>query len=185
MIRAFLAINLDDDVKHQLFRVGTSLKEKLNLSVKWVKENHLHLTLRFLGNIEQEELEKLTQSLVALEDLSAFDMSFEQLIAFPQQKPRVIGMAIVPSDNLGRLVASLAEHLQQIGFQPDERIFLPHITLGRIAKPRRKGLQLENFELPKKQSVNSVALFQSEISPEGSIYSILREFPLRNPNDTH
>jgi 2'-5' RNA ligase len=180
MIRAFLAISLDDDVKHQLFRVGTSLKEKLNLSVKWVKENHLHLTLRFLGNIEQCDVDTLTNSLSDLESLTSFDLNFSQIIAFPLQKPRVIGMAIKPSENLGELVDFLSNRLLQLGFEPEERTFQPHITLGRIAKPRRKGLQLNHCEFPKKQAVTSVTLYQSQISPEGSIYSIIHQFPLKN-----
>lgn len=180
MIRAFLAINLDDEVKHQLFRVGTSLKEKLNLSVKWVKESHLHFTLRFLGNIEQKDVENVIQSLTELQYLPAFDLSFTQVIAFPEQKPRIIGMAVKQSDPLGNLVNYLTNQLLKLGFEPEERVFMPHITLGRIAKPRRKGLlQLDNLDFPKKQTVTKVTLFQSEISPEGSIYSVLQQFPLQ------
>lgn len=179
MIRAFLAINLDDDVKHQLFKMSSHLKEKLNLSVKWVKENHLHLTLRFLGNIEPPDIAKLSDSLTELERLPAFELAFSEVIAFPQQKPRVIGMAITPSDDLGNLVQYLSNHLVKLGFEAEDRLFLPHITLGRIAKPRRKNLLLDHPSFPKKQAVTSVTLFQSEITPEGSIYSIIKQFPLK------
>lgn len=179
MIRAFFAINLDDEIKHQLFNVGTNLREKLNLSVKWVKENHLHLTLRFLGNIEPNEVTLLASSLTDLESFPAFDLTFSQVIAFPLQKPRIIGMAIEPSNILGKVIDHLSNNLIKLGFKPEERIFLPHITLGRIAKPRRKGLQLDYSNFPTKQSVNSITLFQSEISPEGSIYSVLHQFPLK------
>jgi 2'-5' RNA ligase len=179
MIRAFFAIALDDDIKQQLFTAGTRLKERLNLSVKWVKENHLHLTLRFLGNIEPSQLELLIQDLSGLEELPSFQLSFSDLIAFPQQKPRVIGMGIQESVPLDNLVHCISQNLDELGLDSENRIFLPHITLGRIAKPRRKSLQLDYLELPKIQHVASVTLFQSQLSPEGSIYSVLHQFPLK------
>lgn len=179
MIRAFFAITLDDNIRQQLFKAGTNLKEKLNMSVKWVKENHLHLTLRFIGNIETSQIQPLVTSLKGLEDLPAFPLTFSDIIAFPQQKPRVIGMGIEESDRLNQLVNCITDKLINLGYEPEDRQFLPHITLGRIAKPRRKGLVFENQDLPKKQIVSTVTLFKSELSPEGSVYSILHEFPLR------
>lgn len=179
LARVFFAITFDDKIKKEINNQIELLKKFCNFQVRWVKDSQLHLTLRFLGNIESDQLDRFYEEFEELENTPAFDLELDDLIAFPIHKPRVIGLGIRLSEPLASLIAMLENKLSSFGFQPEERTFMPHITLGRIAKPRRKTLTFAQLDMPQRQSVNHITLFRSQLTPDGSIYTILKEFKLK------
>jgi RNA 2',3'-cyclic 3'-phosphodiesterase len=178
MLRAFFAIALQDDIRQALLREISYLKENLPISIKWVKKQQLHLTLRFLGSITPNQVDQIINTLT-LGDLPTFNLEFQHLVALPHHKPRIIGMGVRLSEELATLIRYLDETLRDRGFEPESRTFLPHITLGRIAKPKRKSLLLDKMRVFHPQSVSQITLYESQLSPEGSIYSALCHFPLK------
>lgn len=177
--RVFFAINLDDSIKHQIHTEIEALKKICNMPIRWVRESQLHLTLRFIADITQNQLADIYHQVHFLEETASFDLKLDKIAIFPSQKPRIIGIKIDLSDELAQLVATLNHQLRGIGLESDERSFLPHITLGRIAKPKRKPIALDGLTLPPRQRVNKIILFRSELTPDGSIYSVLKEFKLK------
>lgn len=161
----------------------------------WVAPGNLHLTLKFLGQLERE---RLTRVAAALADVAAgagpFELAVRGLGAFPTPtRPRVIW---VGTDTGGAEAATLAERidaaLAPIGFVPESRRFTAHVTLGRVREPRRdpaltaavavgEGLGFGSFR------VESVALMRSDLSPQGARYTPLGSWPLgrRDPRAVH
>lgn len=178
--RVFFAITLDDLVKHSISNQIELLKKSCHFQVRWVKDTQLHLTLRFLGNVTQDQIDNFNSYFHDLENAPAFDLELQQVIAFPINKPRVIGIGIRLNECLMNVVDLLEKKLTEFGFEPEQRNFLPHITLGRIAKPRRKSLPFAEFDLLSKQRVNHITLFKSQLTPDGSIYTVLKEFKLKS-----
>ncbi len=178
MIRAFFAITLDEEVKQGLLTEISHLKENFPVSIKWVKKHQLHLTLRFLGSVTGSQLDQIINTIV-IDNLPSFNLEFQHLLAFPQHKPRIIGMSVRPNRELSLVVHYLRRVLMPVGFAPEDRAFLPHITLGRITKPRRKLIMLRPTVTANLQHVSQITLFESQLSPEGSKYSVLQLFPLK------
>jgi RNA 2',3'-cyclic 3'-phosphodiesterase len=177
-IRAFYAIALDLPIKHLIYSQIEEIKRTCNLSVRWVKESQLHLTLRFLGNITDKQLENLTTSPNLLSEISPFNLVFEKLITFPKHKPRIIGISIYVSLILDELISRLEYYLNSQGFEHEDRAFLPHITLGRVVKPKHRYLDFGELKAFPKQFVDHVGLYKSELTPDGSVYTLLRSYPL-------
>jgi 2'-5' RNA ligase len=177
-IRIFFAIRLNDILVKNITRYLNHLRKTLTFPIRWARESQLHLTLRFLGSIQPSQLEEIYKVNHILKNFHPFDMTLKEVTAFPTFKPRIIGIKIEPSPELLALTNSLEEYFREIGFEPEERAFLPHITLGRIAKPRKRTVNLQYDYLPQNQRVEQITLFKSQLTPEGSIYTILQEFTL-------
>lgn len=176
-IRAFFAITLDDVVKNQLCKQLDNLKNLCPFPVKWVKHSHLHLTLCFLESISFNQLDTINHKLQTIK-FSPFNLEFQNLIFFPEHKPRIIAVAVSLSKELASMVHLIQELVTEAGVVIEEREFLPHITLGRVAKPRRRSLSLREIELPHQQKVPKITLFKSDLTPDGSVYTVLKEFQL-------
>ncbi len=177
--RGFFAIELSRETKECLMTYLAYLKKTTTISMRWIKEPQLHLTLRFIDAIPLNQLESVYEDAAKiLSNFKPFDITLQQLIAFPIQKPRIIGMGIAPTPELLSLVNALDDGLNHLGYEPEIKLFQPHITLGRVVKPRKRILSLPIFDLPKTQRVNSITLFKSHLTPAGSFYVTLRQFDL-------
>jgi 2'-5' RNA ligase len=177
-IRIFFAIRLNDILIKNITRYLNHLRKTLTFPIRWARESQLHLTLRFLGSIQVNQLEEIYKVNHIFKDFHPFDITLKEITAFPAFKPRIIGIKIEPVPELLALTSSLEEYFREIGFEAEERTFLPHITLGRIAKPRKRTFNLKYDYLPQNQRVEQITLFKSQLTPEGSIYTILKEFNL-------
>ena len=183
-IRAFIAIQLPDDVRAALAQVNEILAAQLpQRSVRWVKPKLMHLTLRFLGDTAVSNLPSLYD---ALDESAAqhdeFMLRLDHLGCFPNCKqPRVIWAGLQ-----GQLEAADAfkqdidAALEPLGWEREERPFRPHLTLGRVKDSRmlRDTHWEANFE---KQAlpVTAIHLIESELTPGGPIYTVRHTSHLR------
>lgn len=181
-IRAFIAIELPDEIKHDLSNVLTRLKPGREKSVKWVDSNSIHLTLKFLGNISESKVVDITQTITqASSKIFPFDLEIKGLGAFPNLKsPRVVWVGIggdIPSvSNLQRLID---QSLVPLGFSPEKRVFSPHLTLGRVRdktnlkEKAELGKAVESTTVQKSPSfsVDKFSLMQSTLTSSGAIYN--------------
>ncbi len=175
-MRVFVAIDLDRETKDSLWGLVKELMHYQG-SVRWVQRDAFHLTLKFLGEVGQDRLESLRDSLVAAADgLSPFQMQLKGTGVFPSfARPRVLWVGVAENRQLMDLQASVEETLVREGFQRQDRTFHPHITIGRVKS--QKGLQRLLQELRRykeldfgKIYVNQVVLMESILSPEGARY---------------
>lgn len=185
MIRAFIAVEIDPPNKQKLSEL-ISLLKKTDTDVKWVNENQMHLTLKFLGDIEETKVGGVSRALESIiKDFKKFTISFSKIGAFPNiNKPRVIWIGIDEGkDTLKLLADKIDSELGKIGFEKEKREFKSHLTLGRVRSIKNISeladlIQKTDFQSQDKIKISSLILFQSTLTPKGAIYAPLAEIRL-------
>ena len=185
MIRTFLAVEIDSPNKQKLSELIALLK-KTNTDVKWINENQMHLTLKFLGNTEKTKTQEIPRVLEPItKDFREFTISLSKIGAFPNiNKPRVIWIGIDEGKVTLKLLADKIEsELEKIGFAKEKREFKSHLTLGRVRSiknmPRLTDLiQKTDFQSQDKIKISALILFHSTLTPKGAIYAPLTKIKL-------
>ncbi len=207
-MRTFIAIELPQEIKSSLAKLQEQLKQS-NADVKWVEPQNIHLTLKFLGEIDEQKLDKITR---IIKDTSiardVFSIRISSLGAFPKINtstalsinperaqasrrvnfPRVLWVGIDQGDKETKEIAkTLEEKIQKLGIPKEDRPFSSHITIGRVRSPKNK----ENLvQLLNKLAGNltaeglefvatKITLFKSKLSPKGPTYEVLHEANLK------
>jgi RNA 2',3'-cyclic 3'-phosphodiesterase len=185
-MRAFIAIELPQEIKDNLSRLQGKLKTA-GADVKWVEPKNIHLTLKFLGEIEEQTQTRIAAKLKEIAgNQRAFFISLFSCGAFPGiNSPRVIWLGIEQGDQEVKTIAGAIEtQLESIGIPKETRAFSSHITLGRTrsSKNRRELAQaLSELSLKPLQvrfPTDKITLFKSTLTPRGPIYETIEEFPL-------
>lgn len=184
-IRAFIAIELPEDILAQLGQVQAQIKKLAPPdSVRWVRPQGIHLTLKFLGQVPLAQLDTLTSSLAgAVKDVPGFTLAVQEAGCFPSvQRPHVIWVGIQEaSGTLERLQRAVESAIAPLGYPTESRPFHPHLTLGRVGRQLRPGnlrklgesvLGLHVGSLGQ-LAVHEVALIRSELQPSGAHYTTL------------
>lgn len=183
-LRLFLAIDIPSFAKEKIIEVQNRFK-KLGLDAAWVKPSNIHLTLKFLGNTGK--LLHIIESMAPqLRPLPSFRVSLAETGAFPNPRnPRILWVGLRdPENKLDPLRKIIEDGMEQIGFPPESKKFTPHLTLARIKS--RKGnsrLEQEIRAIGKIDSdsfeVTGVRLYQSQLTPQGALYTMLKEFSFK------
>ncbi len=185
MIRAFLAIELPDALRPGLAQVQVELKRS-HADVRWVPVGNIHLTLKFFGNVPEDEIDPLALAArQAAAEAAPLQLQVTSAGAFPSPNaPRVVwlglGGDLVP---LTQLYYRLEKAFASLGYLPEGRAFNPHLTLGRVKSPaNRERLARLLAKLPPLDwpsfTVKELILFQSVLSPQGSKYTPLEVIKL-------
>lgn len=185
MIRSFLAIELPKPILRKIEEVEADLKSA-HADVRWVNPEKIHLTLKFFGNIEEPRIDSILKSIKEpARNTLPFSLKARGVGAFPSMKsPRVIWMGLVNgSEILTSFQKEIEAQLEKIGFQPEDRPFRPHLTLGRVKSSRGKDDLVGRMEKHKEGEfgdfqVERVILFKSDLKPSGPIYTALGEMKL-------
>lgn len=154
--------------------------------VRWVSPEKIHLTLKFFGNIEEKEVDLLVRSIEEpVRERAPFSLSVRGTGAFPSLKnPRVIWVGLVDGEQaVIPFQKQLEACFRKIGFEPEDRPFQPHLTLGRAKSSRGKEELLRRIEKHREEAlgefeVKRLVLFRSDLRPSGPIYTALRYLPL-------
>lgn len=185
-MRTFIAIPFIEQAYQELAQLQDKLC-KSNADVKWVEPANIHLTLKFLGEIDDEQVVKIKTSLDEIvKNHRPFNIHLAKIGAFPKLSyPRVVWVAIDEGcQECKTLAKSIEEAMEKLGFKKEERPFSPHLTLGRVRSAKNKPQLIaaiekeKDFAAQNKVSVGKIILFQSTLTPKGSIYTPLKEFPL-------
>lgn len=184
-MRSFIAIELPDRVRSALSEFQQELK-KCGTDVRWVKPESIHLTLKFLGNISDNDADKITKIIEGtIKNYSCFDLQIRGAGVFPNVKaPRVLWIGVSGNEILHGFQEETENRMASIGFEKENRKFSPHLTLGRLRSSYRKESLIEKIEMSKDMEfgiihVEKVALMKSELSSEGAKYSRIVEFYLK------
>jgi RNA 2',3'-cyclic 3'-phosphodiesterase len=187
MVRAFIAVDLDPGLKSALEAiVGDLGKAPGSGSVRWVGSSGMHLTLKFLGEISDEQAAQVSSALgeVVLRH-RAFELTLAGTGVFPpgRRDPRVLWVGITSVPPLLALQEDIEGVMDILGFEREKRRFHPHLTLGRVKFPSRLDLLI--LELNKYQDrsfgrmrVEKLTFFRSILKPAGAEYIVLKEFCL-------
>ncbi len=185
-IRAFIALELAPGVISLLEKVQQDLKQ-LNIRARWVRPENIHLTLKFLGDINPGDVDRIGDAMIgAAADISSLTLSVRTIGVFPGiKRPRVIWVGLGGDvQALFALQGRLEAGLDTIGFPKEKRAFKAHLTLGRIkqaVKPdvirqmmrQYASLSSEGF------TCRQVILFKSDLKPTGAVYTPLKNAPFR------
>lgn len=184
-MRTFIAIELPESIKDFLSRIQGQLKGS-QADVKWVAPKNIHLTLKFLGEIDEKKLDKINAIIEdAAKNKNSFYIRISSLGAFPKiNSPRVIWVGINKGDNeIKEIAKGLEEKIAKLGIPKENRAFSSHITIGRARSHlnREKLAQHlktlgDNFGEEKPEFLaDSITLFKSTLAPGGPIYETLKE----------
>lgn len=173
MIRLFVAIDLPEDVKDDLSQIKMGIA-----GAKWMERDQMHLTLRFIGEVDGIQFKELANLLSEIE-FKQFEIRLNGVGTFESRgMVRVIWVGVSKSDELLHLQRKIERKLIQFGLQPEERKFFPHITLSRLnnISSNRIGHLVEEYSLYKSNiiTVDQIHLYSSKLTPKQAIYR--REF---------
>jgi 2'-5' RNA ligase len=183
-IRTFFAIDTPQQVKEKIEELQTIFREA-RADVKWESREKIHITLKFLGDVEENVLSAMSEKLSdALSSHKQFRLVYQKVGCFPNlKKPRIVWIGCENPD--GGMV-KVKEVVEQItvpyGFPTEARPFHPHLTIGRVKgefhlKDLAAKIETVTFE-PSEATVTEVLIMKSDLKPTGSVYTVLRRIPL-------
>jgi len=186
-VRTFVAIEIPDTAKESLAALSGRLRTP-GVRATWVKPENMHLTLRFLDELDAGQIEALATKLEnAYQKYTPFHLHIRGTGAFPNvRKPSVIWAGLEPLEGALAEVQAIAENAaRDIGLPPDNKTFRAHLTLARIrdkrtAHPLMARLEQEQDFDGGEFWVQGVSLCSSQLTPKGPIYRRLREFCFDN-----
>jgi len=183
--RTFLALDLDEPIRRQLGNTQREL-DRAGATVRWTKAAQLHVTVKFLGDVADEDLPQVCElAQQAAAEVEPFD--FEVAAVTPGPPRGAMRMVWVDiADETGRM-AQLNSRLEsayaEMGFRRENRRFHPHLTLGRIKAPRRlselgRAVSAMSTRTFGTQSADNLIVYASQLTPQGPIYTPLAKAPL-------
>lgn len=189
MLRVFIALDLPDALRAELETVSLRLQRRLaGAPLRWVAAESMHLTLQFLGDIEQEQVSPLELRLrTAAAEFAAFDVRLTELGVFPNlRRPRILWAGLQAPDSLAVLQRAIEAHMAELGFAREDRPFTPHLTLARAhrdAQPAQlaglaAALKAEQLT-PLAARLDELVLFRSQLNRGGAVYNPLIRIRLR------
>lgn len=192
-MRAFIAIELPAEIKELLSKIQNRIM-RAEADVKWVLPKNIHLTLKFLGEIDgqqQENISKVLREITCQNE--PFATAITSLGAFPKlEHPRVIWVGLDGTDEpIKRIANTLEGALEKLNFPKEERAFSSHITLGRVRSGKNRNslvkamTEEQKMLIPLKGQkelrfpVRKITLFKSTLSPRGPVYEAVCESDLK------
>lgn len=189
-IRTFIAIELNDALQRALAQVQAHLqRDPVARVVRWVASENIHLTLKFLGDVDAGHIPALERIIARVcSEFAPFTLTIGGAGAFPNiRKPNVIWVGVRGQvDTAARLAERIDAACATLGFAREERAFTPHLTLGRVKRDalpkerQRIGALVEAMHIGDVGTlhVERVAVMKSDLTPDGSVYTRLAECAL-------
>lgn len=189
-LRTFIAIELPAEIKNDLQSIQAFFQNNRCDYVKWVDVPNLHLTLKFLGDIERWQIDPICSAIeTAAINVRPFSLHIQEVGAFPNlDRPNILWAGLQGDlKTLSSWQKAIEEYLKPLGFPAESRPFSPHLTLGRL---RETATLLERQSLGRQlaaihpktgtvMTVSSLNLVHSQLTIKGPIYTILRSFKLK------
>jgi 2'-5' RNA ligase len=179
-MRLFVAVDLSEDARRAIAaeqkRIAAALAEA-KTRLRWVRSEQLHLTLVFLGEVEDNRVPSVADAVGRDVDAPAFDVTFSGAGVFPPHRaPRALWIGITAGvSELTALQQELAQRLVDTGVELDNRPFSPHLTLGRWRTSRssdgRRALAAAAEGAIARMRVAAATLYQSQLSSSGPVYT--------------
>lgn len=191
MIRCFIALDLSGEIYQNLGKLIENLKKGVQFTTSrpaWVRPESIHLTLKFLGNIEENMVEPISEVVKkAAEETSPFTIRIRDLGVFPdERRPRVLWCGMTKGEiQTVSLQKKIDRGLAPLGFEKDKRLFHPHLTLARIKSLKGTAALMSIIKANQQNSYigecsfDRIILFRSELHPDGARYTKLFEAPFR------
>jgi RNA 2',3'-cyclic 3'-phosphodiesterase len=181
-MRLFVAVDLSEEARQAMAaeqkRIAAALAGR-QTSLKWVRPEHLHLTLVFLGSVDEARGRAVVDAIGRDVDAAPFDMVFDGVGAFPSHgEPRILWTGVTEgAADLVALHRELRQRAAALGIALEDRAFHPHLTLGRWRESRRqdrdRALAAGGRDPIARVRVERATLYESRLSPSGPTYTVL------------
>lgn len=179
-IRAFFAVELDDATRRRLAEVLSRFEKRLGKGVTWVAPEKLHVTMKFLGDVKEQDPPKLLEvARDVVDDIAPFEVDVTGLGTFGGRRPRVVWAGV--ADSRGRLryvYEQLEARLVAEGWPREPKRYHPHVTLGRV----RKRIDAQALDVMVDEArdtlyghvpVGKLTLYRSTLTRDGSVYEVI------------
>lgn len=176
MYRLFVAIRPPATIRELLLGAMGGIS-----GARWQSEDQLHLTLRFVGEVDRHLAGDVLAALGSIRQ-QPFDISLNGIGAFDRRGwPDAVWAGVSPHEPLKRLHNKIDAALTRVGVEPDRRAFLPHITMARMkrgAGPVGNLLEQAGGLTSPPFTVDHFALFESQLTPDGAVYTLVERYSL-------
>jgi len=178
-IRSFIAIPIAAEMANALGDVAAQMayQDKSN-AVRWVDQANYHITLAFLGEQEEHDLENLAEHLDNHLSETGLTISVSHFSPFPESKPKLIAAMIEKNETLSELHQQVSNSVLASPIIPDKRRFIPHITLGRYRHSKNQFAGAIPTSIELSGEIAEVTIFESVLTPTGAEYDAIFRFPL-------
>jgi 2'-5' RNA ligase len=180
-VRLFIALDLPYSVRHSIRALITRLRPE-STGARWVRPEGVHITLKFLGETGERKLDLLQPALETIQSPQPVEMYFRGLGFFPNEfHPQVVWCGVDASPNLVQLAKDVERTLESLGWEPEGRPFVPHLTLARfkshdgLDKLVRAANNLKSYDFGHTFE-SEFHLFESMLKPSGAEYKKLATF---------
>jgi 2'-5' RNA ligase len=183
--RSFFAVELSRGIAEGVRRIQAGLREHTT-GVSWTRPEGIHLTLKFLGDVDPDRIEGIASKAEAgAWTIGPFSIGVRGCGGFPNPRNlRVIWIGVEePSGLLKELQARVEQGMEELGFAREGRAYTPHLTIGRLRSGKGKGDVAQALEAMKAcdlgtMEVRELCLFRSLLKPTGAEYTKLKVIPL-------
>ncbi len=184
MKRLFAAIKIHPDKNFLVSyrKIKSDLKHE---KIKWVEEENIHITLKFFGDTDEDRIDDICGVFDEIAfDHVPFGLVFKNIGFFGSlNNPRVIWVGMEKNKIIEQLASDVNESLKTVGFEPEDRNFSPHLTIGRIKfikdkKYFQRTINKYSEDFYHKEQVNRLYLLESFLRPQGPVYEIIETFEL-------
>lgn len=181
-MRCFISLEIPENIRTAIFHLFEKLKESKLVYGKFVHEENMHLTLRFLGKVSEEKITLLKEELSKI-DFRQFPVETGKIGFFPNEKHiQILWIELIASE-IESLKKEIDKSLTKLGFDKEHRKFYAHLTIARIKGIKNKELFLSKIsEIAMKKMffiAHSFALVKSVLKPRGPEYKLLASFQMR------
>jgi 2'-5' RNA ligase len=184
-IRSFVAVNIPDNTRKSIVELQDQLKHYQG-DVRWVRAESIHITLKFLGDVIEEQIGQVAQSIQgAVSGVQPFDVCIRGVGVFPnERKPRVLWLGIQEgAEKLIKLAVRIEEGCFKLGFKKEERKYSAHLTIGRVRSFKRIASTLEAMRTVGFEGssfrISEVDLMKSNLLKTGAVYTVLHRIQLQ------
>jgi 2'-5' RNA ligase len=183
--RSFIAVELSTEIAEGVRRTQAGLRDCAK-GVSWVRPEGIHLTLKFLGEVDPGRIEGIASTAEAsVKGRGPFSIGIRGCGGFPNARhPRVIWIGVDdPGGELKELQAKVEQGMEERGFTREGRGYTPHLTIGRLRPGKGSGGVVQALEATKEcdlgtMAVREICLFRSQLKPTGAEYTKLKVIPL-------
>ena len=176
-MRLFVALPIPDAIAQGLMLLQGGVP-----GARWQSREQLHLTLRFIGEVEGSDMRALDDALAGIDAL-AFELQLHGVGQFGNKQPHTLWAAARRNEMLEHLARKVDAAIRRVGQPQDAHKFMPHVTLARLRHPDldkiREWLTAHALFTSDQFAVDAFCLYSSKLTSDGSVYRIEQEYPLR------
>ncbi len=187
-LRSFIAAEIDVPIKEKIIQVMKGFKDKVHEGIRWVSDENIHLTLKYFGDIQQDNLTILADALQsACISIPPFKIQLADLGAFPDHhRPRVVWIGVKENVELVNLAGVIENLAIKSGVKAEDRAFSAHITLGRVARSAdyldilKIGETVSSTKVGEVgiQTIHELIIFKSDLQQDGPVYTKIHTLKL-------